>query len=59
MKGQKEKMNKDKKATLNFIINPLKKSLNILKLLGVDKYVKKFTVSKCIALMIYAQIKEH
>ncbi|SHJ99693.1 protein of unknown function, partial [Paramaledivibacter caminithermalis DSM 15212] len=51
-------MNKDKKTTLDFIINLLKKSLKILKILGIDKYVKKFTVSKCIALMIYAQIEE-
>ncbi|WP_131821307.1 DUF4372 domain-containing protein, partial [Paramaledivibacter caminithermalis] len=58
MKGQKAKMNKDKKTTLDFIINLLKKSLKILKILGIDKYVKKFTVSKCIALMIYAQIEE-
>ena len=58
MKEQIEKMNKDKIITLNFIINPLKKFLNILKILGVDKYVKKFAISKFIALMIYAQIKE-
>jgi hypothetical protein len=47
MKKQKEKMNKDKKTTLNFIINPLKKSLNILKILGKnDKGTFRLTYGK-------------
>ena len=48
----------NKNHSLNFIINSLQDSLNIFKSLGIDKYIRKFTISKFISLMIYAQITE-
>ena len=49
-------MNQNK--TLNYIIKPLDKALLILKETGIDKYIKKLTLSKFLAIMIYAQIFE-
>ena len=48
----------NKNHSLNFIINSLQDSLNLFKSLGIDKYIRKFTISKFISLMIYAQITE-
>lgn len=48
----------NKNIALNFIINPLQNSLNFLRSLGIDKHIKKFTISKFVSLMIFAQIEE-
>lgn len=48
----------NKNNALNSIILPLQNSLKLLKKNGLDKYIKKLTISKFLALMIYAQINE-
>jgi hypothetical protein len=48
----------NKNNTLNYIIFPLKKSLSLLRKLGIDKYIKKLTFRSFLTIMIYAQITE-
>ena len=48
----------NKNNTLNNIIFPLKKSLGLLKKMGIDRYIKKLTFQSFLTIMIYAQIIE-
>lgn len=48
----------NKNNPLHSITKPLKVTLDFLISVGIDKYIKKFTVSKFISLMIYAQLFE-